>query len=340
MVIIQDKGIILGKTGLEFECQGVLNPGCLQEGEITHMYYRAFNSHLISSIGYCQLKDNKVINRFDHPILFPEYDYEKMGMEDPRITFIDDTYYLFYTAFDGKNALVAYATSADRVNFVKRGVISPKITYDEAEDIFSPSIAKTDLWDKYKFFEKRFMKLSGPDVLLWEKDACLFPKKFNGKFALLHRILPGIQVIFFNDFSELTENFWRKYLRAFHEGIVLEPKFLYENRNVGGGCPPLETQVGWLLIYHAVENTDEGRIYHASAALLDLNDPTKVLGRLERPFFSPVADWEKTGVTPNVVFPTGLEVNNDKLTIYYGAADTLIAAKSVSLKDLLRELIS
>jgi predicted GH43/DUF377 family glycosyl hydrolase len=319
---------------------GVFNPGCFQVGDITHLFYRALNSKMISSIGYCQLKDNQIIQRLNHPILYPEYDYERIGVEDPRITYLDGTYYLFYTVFDGKNALVAYATSPDLIHFTKKEVISPKITYDEAEDIFSPSIVKTDLWEKYKFFEKRFMKLSGPDVLLWEKDACLFPKKINGKFALLHRILPGIQVIFFNDFSELTENFWRKYLRAFHESIILEPKFLYENRNVGGGCPPIETQVGWLLIYHAVENTDEGKVYHASAALLDLNDPTKVLGRLEKPLFSPLANWEKTGVTHNVVFPSGTVLANDKLTIYYGAADTLIAAKSVSFKDLLRELIS
>src|SRR5680860_5844 len=336
MVTVKNEGIILEKTNLEFENKSVLNPACIQVDGITHMFYRAVNNNNISSIGYCQLKDNKVVKRFKEPVLFPEYDYEKKGVEDPRITFLNGIYYLFYTAYDGKNALIAYATSKDLFHFTKKGLISPKISYDEAEDIFRESKVK----EKYTIFEMIYKKEAGKDILLFEKDACLFPQKFNNKFALLHRILPGIQIIYFENFSELTEDYWRDYFKNLDDFIVLDPLFWFEDRNIGGGCPPIETKDGWLIIYHAVEDAPFGKIYHASAALLDLKNPLKVLGRLKEPLFSPEVSWEKSGVTNNVVFPTGAVVRDKRLHIYYGAADKLIAAISVDLEELLTELKS
>ena len=334
MLKIKDEGIILEKTDLPFENKGVLNPACIKVNGITHMFYRAINKQKISSIGYCQLADNKIIKRFDRPILSPRYNYEKRGVEDPRIVFLDGLYYLFYTAFDGQNALVAYAVSKDLINFSKKGLVSPKITYDEAEDIFRESGVEK----KYILFEQIYKKRMGHDVLLWEKDACLFPKKIRGKFALMHRVLPGIQIMYFDDFSDLTYEYWRKYLKRLSHYIILNPKFQFENRNIGGGCPPIETEEGWLLIYHAVGFFQRKRTYHAGAALLDLNNPTRVLGRLRRPLFSPKSAWEKTGITKNVVFPTGAIVQDKTLYIYYGAADTKIGVKSLKITDLLKEL--
>lgn len=334
MITIKNEGIILEKTNLAFENKGVLNPACIQVGDITHMFYRAINYNDISSIGYCQLKDNKVVKRLAEPVIFPEYDYEKKGVEDPRITLLEGLYYLFYTAYDGKNALIAYATSKDLIHFVKQGSVSPKISYDEAEDIFR----KSKVREKYTLFEMSFKEREGKDVLLFEKDACLFPKKFDHKFALLHRILPGIQLVCFDNFSELTDDRWRDYFKNLGDSIVLDPLYMFESRNIGGGCPPIETKDGWLIIYHAVEDTPLGKVYHASAALLDLRNPLKVLGRLKEPLFSPQASWEKIGVINNVVFPTGAVVRDMRLFIYYGAADKLIAAKSVDLAELLTEL--
>ena len=174
--------------------------------------------------------------------------------------------------------------------------------------------------------------------MLWDKDASLFPKKINNQFALIHRIRPDIQIIYFQNFKDLTDDYWRAYLKQLKKYIVLEPKFQFENRYIGGGCPPIETEDGWLIIYHGVEDTSVGKIYHASAALLDLKNPLKVLGRLRKPLFSPKAPWEKKGVTDNVVFPTGAVVRDKRLYIYYGAADKLIAAKSVDLTELLTQL--
>ncbi len=334
MIKITDEGIILEKTSLEFENKAVFNPACIQVEDITHMYYRAVNENNISSIGYCQLKDNKVINRFDKPILTPEFDYEKKGVEDPRITYLDGVYYLFYTVYDGINALISYATSRDLIHFVKQGLISPKISYDEAEDIFRGSGVR----ERYTMFEIFHKEKGGKDIFLFEKDASLFPQKINNKFALLHRILPGIQVIYFDSFSELTNNHWRDYFKNLGEYIVIDPLFWFESRNIGGGCPPIETKDGWLIIYHAVEDTPLGKIYHAAAALLDRKNPLKVLGRLSEPLFSPKKTWGKSGIVNNIVFPTGALVRDNRLYIYYGAADTLIAAKSVDLTELLTEL--
>jgi len=330
MLTVKDEGIILKPTNLSFEAKAVFNPACIEMNNITHMFYRAVNHQDVSSIGYCQLINNKVVKRLKEPILFPEYDYETKGIEDPRITFLDGTYYLFYTAYDGKNALIAYATSQDLINFTKQGLISPKISYDKAEDIFRESKIK----ERYRMFEMFYKERKGQDVLLYEKDATLFPKKFHHSFALLHRILPGIQIIYFKDFSELTEHYWRKYLTNLGDNVVIDPLYWYESRNVGGGCPPIETKDGWLIIYHAVEDTPLGKIYHAAAALLDLENPLKVIGRLKQPLFSPKASWEKKGFVDNVVFPTGVIIKNGRLYIYYGAADTCIGAKSVNLDSL------
>ncbi len=154
----------------------------------------------------------------------------------------------------------------------------------------------------------------------------------------MHRVLPGIQIIYFDRFEDLSESYWHQYFYHLDHYIILNPRYKHENRNIGGGCPPIETSEGWLLIYHSVEDSVRGKTYHACAALIDLKNPQKVIGRLKKPLFSPSESWERIGETNNVVFPTGAIVKNNRLLIYYGAADTLIGAKSVYLPDLLQEL--
>jgi len=336
-MIKTDKGTIIleSRPEIEFENEGVFNPACIEKNGLIYMFYRAVRKENFSTIGFCQLKDNQVISRSDKPILFPEFSYESHGIEDPQITFIDGQYYLFYTAYDGQNALIAYAISDDLKVFIKKGIISPQITYDEAEDIFR----NTGIINKYIYFEKIFKRSRGQGVYLWEKDATLFPKKINGRYALLHRILPGIQICYFDNFNQLTPDFWRQYLKKLNDFIVLDPKYHFENVQIGGGCNPVEIPQGWLLIYHSVqENISEGRMYNTCVALLDKDDPQKVIGRLPYPLFSPEHTWEKQGFVDNVVFPTAAILKGDLLSIYYGAADTRIGVRTVVLSDLLKEL--
>lgn len=334
MVNVRDGGVVLRKRPFEFESNGVLNPGCIEHDGVTHMFYRAVRDGNYSSIGYCQLNGKEIIKRLGYPIIVPEHDYEKHGVEDPRITKIGDTFYILYTAYDGFNARVAYATSKNMLHFEKHGLISPQISYDEAEDIFN----KTGVSEKYIFFESQLREINGDGIMLWEKDAVLFPEKINGKFAMLHRILPGIQIAYFENFSDLRIGYWKKYLSELNKHVVMDPKYPHENRYIGSGCPPIKTEIGWLLIYHTVEVTLTERIYHASAALLDLKNPGKVIARLQKPLFSPTETWEKKGVVNNVVFPTGAIQKNDDLYIYYGAADDCIGLKIVSISELLTEL--
>jgi len=121
--------------------------------------------------------------------------------------------------------------------------------------------------------------------------------------------------------------------------IVLSPKHEHEASYVGGGCPPIETKNGWLLIYHGVHDTPKGYVYSACAALVDLEDPRKEISRLPYALFFPEFEWEKFGYINNVCFPTGTAIFNDLLYIYYGTADERVACASVNLEELINELL-
>ena len=142
----------------------------------------------------------------------------------------------------------------------------------------------------------------------------------------------------FDSFDQLTLDFWKDFIRTLDTHVIMEPKFWFENRKIGAGAPPIETEDGWLFIYHAVETAMTGNVYRAAAALLDKNDPRKVIARLPDPLFEPMEEWEKSGDAFNVIFPTGTQLKGDDLYIYYGAADSKIGAKKMSLKELLSEL--
>lgn len=134
MVTIEKLGIILSPTEREFENTGVFNPGIIQEGNTIHIFYRAVQDGRYSTIGYAKTEGPlTLIERHEKPFLTRESDYEKRGVEDPRIVKIDDTYYMTYTAYDGINAMGALATSKDLIHFEKHGIITPKVIYKDYE---------------------------------------------------------------------------------------------------------------------------------------------------------------------------------------------------------------
>tara|TARA_R110002096_G_scaffold309676_1_gene504356 strand:- start:6390 stop:7427 length:1038 start_codon:yes stop_codon:yes gene_type:complete len=341
MVTVERKGILLSPTELDFENNGVLNPGIYQEDGQVHIFYRAVKDGNFSTIGYAKSNGpNTLIEHHKKPIITPEFDYEKHGIEDARIVKIEDTYYLTYTAYDGINAMGALATSKDLKHFEKKGIITPMINYKDYK-CHLEHCNQGKLNPKYYYYYNLFAELGIVDHanrLLKDKDVLLFPKKINGKFVMLHRIWPGIQIVFFENWEDLTDQFWQDYLKDLTSHIILDPKYGFEVNYIGGGCPPIETKEGWLLIYHGVCETTIGKTYHAAAALLDINNPRKVIARLEQPLFSPSQEWEKEGVVNHVVFPTGTALFGDDLYIYYGAADKHTAVAKVSLQELLNEL--
>jgi len=340
MIKVIKEGIILQKTTNEFENEGVLNPAAIREGSFIHLFYRAVRTGNFSTIGYCRLSNPlDVEQRSDQPLLFPEFPYESQGLEDPRIVKIDEVYYLSYTAYNGLNALGALAVSTDLIHFQKKGVIVPQITYEEFFHLTNTE--KTTDPTPLRYNEHaRILENGDSQPLVWDKNLIFFPRKIHNKLCFLHRIKPNIQIIVsISQLDELTDAFWQDYFLHFGEKVVLSPKYAHENSYIGGGCPPIETMAGWLIIYHGVRDTKEGYIYSACAALLDLNDPTKEIARLAYPLFVPEYSWEKRGEVNNVCFPTGAVVFNDTLFIYYGAADEQIACASMSLTELIRELL-
>ncbi len=340
MIEVKKEGILLKKTKLEFENEGVLNPAVIREGDSVHLFYRAVQKGNHSTIGYCRLDGPlTVAERWDKPVIVPEFDYESQGVEDARIVKIDDLYYLTYTAYDGVNAQGALAVSTDLKNFEKRGIIVPPVTYIEFLYLLESAERVNKIYYcNHKFYFKE--RNNEKKILLWDKNVIFFPRRINGKLYFLHRIRPGIQIAAINDLKELTKDFWRNYIMNLRDHILMDPTLCkHESRYIGGGCPPIETKHGWLLIYHGVEKNAKVHMYSACAALLKLDDPSKVIARLPYALFFPEQEWELKGEVNNVVFPTGTALFGDTLYIYYGAADEQIACASLSLSALVNELL-
>ncbi len=340
MIKVKKEGIILTKSELEFENEGILNPAVIREGDSVHIFYRAVQLWNQSTIGYCRLDGPlTVAERRSEPLIIPEFEYESHGVEDPRIVKIDDTYYMSYTGYDGINARGALATSKDLVHFTKRGLIVPPISY--AHFVYLVESARKvneNYYNNHKFYYQE--SDPGEKILLWDKNVVFFPRRINGNLVFLHRIRPGIQLVSIKELKDLTPEFWKDYFQHFHDHIVMDPIHKHESSYIGSGCPPIETEQGWILIYHGVEETENGLVYAACAALLDLNDPSKELSRLPEVLFKPDNEWELHGTIDNVCFPTGTTLFGGTLFIYYGAADSCIACASLNLDALITELLA
>jgi predicted GH43/DUF377 family glycosyl hydrolase len=171
-----------------------------------------------------------------------------------------------------------------------------------------------------------------------DKDAALFPVQFDGRWALLHRPVPN--------YAQMGAHIWLSFspdLRHWGDTTLLlaaERGGMWDAGKIGLSPPPMRTDHGWLLCYHGVKSTAAGSIYRLGLALLDLNDPTKVLARGNEWIFGPNSTYEQSGDVPNVVFPGGwlLEPDGDTIRMYYGAADTSIALATASLTELLDHL--
>jgi predicted GH43/DUF377 family glycosyl hydrolase len=165
-----------------------------------------------------------------------------------------------------------------------------------------------------------------------DKDCGIFPVKFNNKYAVLHRLGVSIWI----DFVDSLDGKWDKPLGG---KILMGPRSgPSDSQKIGIAGPPIETEYGWLLIYHGVSKKSDHH-YHLRAALLDRHDPTKVLVRTAEPILDADAPYERYGVVPNVVFSNGAVVRDDQLFVYYGGADTVLAVASMSIRDLLDKLL-
>lgn len=182
-------------------------------------------------------------------------------------------------------------------------------------------------------FEK-FSRL-GPVTSREDKDAALFPRRINGKWILIHRpivanYVPGAHI--WLSYSEDLVHWHR-------QQVLMHARSggWWDSGKIGLSAPPLETPEGWLLLYHGVRHTSSGAIYRLGLALLDLEDPLKVLHRSDEWIFGPVAQYEREGDVDDVVFSCGWIVDEQTglVKMYYGGADTCIALATTTVCDLL-----
>ena len=179
----------------------------------------------------------------------------------------------------------------------------------------------------------RTVRRLGPVMPPEDKDAALFPRRIGGRWAMIHRPTP----------LRGGAHMWVSYspdLRHWGDhSLLVEARdgAWWDAGKVGLGPPPIETEMGWLVMYHGVHLTAGGPIYRAGFALLDLDDPTITLRRSEEWVIGPAAPYERAGDVDQVVFPCGwvVDAETDRLLLYYGAADTAVAVASATFSDVL-----
>jgi predicted GH43/DUF377 family glycosyl hydrolase len=173
-----------------------------------------------------------------------------------------------------------------------------------------------------------------------DKNAALLPYRIDGHWVLLHR--PRTQ--FGGGHGEILLSRSSDLVSWSAPEQVLQPRTgaWWDSMRIGIGPPPIRTEHGWLLLYHGVKETMAGDIYRVGIALLDLDEPTRVVRRLPAWILAPLAAYERTGDVPNVVFPCGLvhEPETDEVRLYYGAADSSICLATSRLGDLLDAVLA
>lgn len=288
--------LLLPDPNSDWESVNVFNPAVIFDKGLFHMWYRAQGLDWISRIGYAVSENGICWNRLRKPVLSPCDGTDSRGLEDPRVVKIDDVFYMTYTAY-GRDYYGAEPTHAG-------GGILPMIARS------TNGIA----WERL-----------GPIVRGEDnKDHALFPHKIGGRYAALHRRWPTIWLAYSDD------------LLSWHEQDMLpifgpRPDNSWDHKSVGGNGAPIATEQGWLMFYHGY---DRQHIYHIGVALLDLDDPTKVLRRPKASLFWPEELWELRGDVPNVVFSCANIVVGGTVYVYYGGGDHVIGLATCSLAEL------
>lgn len=289
-----------------WEKKAVFNAGAVDIAGTPYLLYRAMSDDNTSVLGFAEMAKNglRVVERLVEPAYVPRAEFEQKkgdshgnsGCEDPRITKIGSTLYVGYTAYDGVRAPRAALTSISAKDFVA----------------------------------KRFDRFALPQSVtpdgVDDKDMCVFPSKIGGKYCIFHRMGDRICA----DFRDTLDFSNERITRCIE---VMGPRpGMWDSKKIGIAGVPFITPKGWLLVYHGISSTTT---YRLGAALLDTDDPTHVIARTVDPILEPVESYEREGQVAHVVFSCGAIVRGDSLVIYYGGADTVIGAATISLKRLL-----
>ncbi|QQG42093.1 MAG: hypothetical protein HYV90_02135 [Candidatus Woesebacteria bacterium] len=284
----------------KWEAMYTFNPTAIVLEEKVHILYRAQGTDNVSTLGYANSTDGVTIEeRLDKPVYVPREDYETLGCEDPRITRIGDTLYLFYTAYkDGDPTHIAFST----------------ISVDDF-------LQKKWNWSKAMIVSPREIN---------DKNACVLPEKIGGKYAIFHRTNHRIWIDY-TDTMDFSDGRW------IQGNILFEPRSdKWYSEKVGITGTPIRTTQGWLLIFHGLSKDDLK--YRLGAMLLDLKDPLTIKNLLDYPILEPEKNYEMSGFRPGTVFSCGYVILKDQLLVYYGAGDTTVAVARIKLEDLLAAL--
>jgi predicted GH43/DUF377 family glycosyl hydrolase len=280
---------------------------------ITSKLQRGINDYInISVIGIAESEDG--VNFENRRVFFgPEYHWECYSTEDPRISNYKGKFFICYTAVsklppDPKHVKLALATTEDFKSYNKEGIICP----------------------------------------INSKAGVIFPRKFNGRYALMLTIYPDIPpskiiLVYFDKISDLKDpEFWKNvlsYPEREEAEVVLEGKQGKEFVEVG--TTPIELDEGWLMfIPDIVYENGEFRSFRISAMLLDKEDPSEVIGFTKKPLLFPEVEYERLFNSPieGIAFPSGAVLEGDVVEVYYGAADRCICKAYIEIDDLLRYL--
>ena len=289
--------ILLPDPTSDWETYNVFNPAVHYHDGLFHMFYRAQGLDWISRIGYAVSPDGVHWNRLRRPVLEPASLQEDRGLEDPRVTEIDGVFYMTYSAFS------SHQPEPYRPTHWGGGI--------------TPMIARSR---NMITWERLGSIVQGED----NKDHVLFPAKFQGKYAALHRRWPNVWIAYSDDLLTWPED---------DMAIVYGPRHVnaWESLSVGNNGVPIQTPYGWLVINHAY---GPDKVYRLGVVLLDLENPAVVVHRPKDPVFMPRELWELRGDVPNVVFSCANPVVDGTVYLYYGGGDHVIGLATCPLADL------
>ncbi|TSA49953.1 glycosidase [archaeon] len=280
-------------SDMPYQANAVFNVGSADLGDQVLLLLRVESRSGRSHLTVARSRDGVTDWQIEKEPLSPGGDraYEEYGAQDCRITRVDElgAWVLDYTAYSQYGPAVAVATTRDFVKVEPLGVAFP------------PS----------------------------NKDAAIFPRRINGRYAMLHRPLAqdgNIWIAYSPDLVHWGEN---------NVVLPLHPGPWWDGSRVGTGIPPIETEYGWLILYHGIKNMPSGPIYRVGAALLDLDEPSRLIAHTRHWLFGPEEPYERTGDVPNVVFPCGGFVRGEDLWVYYGAADSSICLAKGNVNDII-----
>ena len=292
---------VISPTQNWWESKAVFNCAAARTNGTIHILYRAIGDDNVSRLGYAASKNGLDIAQRDD---LPRYEsigdeLEGLGVEDPRITPIDGTFYITYTGVS------LYPCSPTRPSLKQSVPWRCRVGMLSTKDFVT--------------FEKHGCILPDMD----NKDVVLFPEKINGKYVMLHRTFPNMWIAYSDDLHEWYD----------HRLLMRVQPGAWDCDRIGAGAPPIKTEYGWLNFYHGV---DHRRHYRLGILLLDLEDPSKVIGRSVEPILSPDEGYEKVGLVPNVVFTCGVAELDGCYYVYYGGADKVIGVATMEHSDLKR----